>query len=242
MLKLILFDAAGTLFHPRELIGASYARIARKYGVKASTAEVSGAFRRVFRDAPGLAFDGGRSAAELSELEYQWWHNLVAACFAGLGRFTDFDSYFKELFEFFADPSNWRLMPDTEVTLTRLREQGLELGIVSNFDFRLYRLLEGLGIARHFSSITISSEAGYAKPSPEIFKIALERHRVGAAESLHVGDSEPLDIRGATAAGIASVLVSPESGMPPRFEERHARVSSIAAVLDAVVRMTNRCL
>jgi len=64
VLKVIFFDAAGTLFEPREAVGATYARIARGYGVYASAGEVHDAFRRVFGKAPGLAFGPGRSAAE----------------------------------------------------------------------------------------------------------------------------------------------------------------------------------
>ena len=104
MLKVIFFDAAGTLFEPRDPVGATYARIARGYGVDAGADQVNHAFRRVFGGAPGLAFGPGHSAAELRLLERRWWRELVAASFAGLGTFSSFDDYFDELFAFFADP------------------------------------------------------------------------------------------------------------------------------------------
>ena len=95
--------------------------------------------------------------------------------------------------------------------LTALRESGLELGVISNFDYRIYSILEALGLTRHFDSIMISSEAGYAKPAPEIFRMALQRHSLVPSQALHVGDSEALDVVGAHAAGIAAVLVDPDA-------------------------------
>lgn len=236
MLRVVFFDAAGTLFEPREQVGASYARIARKYGVDASAAQVHNAFRRVFGHAPGLAFGPGRRAAELRVLERRWWRELVAASFAGLGTFTSFDNYFEELFAFFADPANWQLDPQAAPALAQLRAEGLDLGMISNFDYRLYGILEGLELTRHFASITISSEAGYAKPAPEIFRIALAKHGAAAAEAMHVGDVEHLDIAGALDAGIQAVLLDPAAAEPLRIEGRSARAASLAAAVDAARR------
>jgi putative hydrolase of the HAD superfamily len=231
-LKAVFFDAAGTLFEPRERVGLSYARIAREYGVNARADDVSASFRRVFHKAPGLAFGPGHSAHELRRLERQWWRDLVAATFAGLGRFTDFDAYFDALFAFFADPTHWEADPEAQPTLLRLKNRGLKLAVISNFDYRLYRILDGLGLSAHFDSITISSEAGYAKPSPELFKAALKQHAVTAAEALHVGDSEHLDLAGAAAAGIAAVLI--DRSLPERLSVagQTARVASLARVAE----------
>ncbi len=214
MLRVVFFDAAGTLFHTREPAGLSYAKIARRFGVAADQSLVIESFRRAFATAPGLAFGPGHEAAQLRILEREWWYQLVMTTFAGIGDFADFEAYFAELFDFFADPANWIRDPDAPALLGAFRESGVELGVISNFDYRIYAILEALGLSRYFDSITISSEAGYAKPSPEIFRIALERHSFAAAEALHVGDSEALDVGGARAAGIAVVLVDPEAGLP----------------------------
>jgi putative hydrolase of the HAD superfamily len=233
VLKVIFFDAAGTLFEPREAVGATYARIARGYGVYASAGEVHDAFRRVFADAPGLAFGPGHSAAELRLLERRWWRELVAASFTGLGTFSSFEDYFDELFAFFADPSNWRVDPQAGLALAQLCEAGFDLGMVSNFDYRLYGIVEGLALTQHFASITISSEAGYAKPAPEIFRIALAKHGVTGAEAMHVGDVEHLDVAGALGAGIRAVLLDPGAAAPLRVEGRGARAASLADVVEA---------
>src|SRR5438552_12843026 len=106
-IKAVFFDAAGTLFETRGPVGQTYAIKARLYGVNSSTEAVDAAFRRTFRDAAPLAFGSGRKPEELRRLEREWWLDLVAKTFAGLGQFTDFAAYFNSLFEFFADPANW---------------------------------------------------------------------------------------------------------------------------------------
>ena len=250
MLRVIFFDAAGTLFHTREPAGLSYAKIARRFGIEADERVVIDSFRRAFSSAPGLAFGPGHDAARLRQLEREWWQRLVSATFAGLGEFADFDAYFDALFAFFADPANWTCDSDAPMLLTALRESGLELGVISNFDYRIYGILQALKLSRHFDSITISSEAGYAKPAPEIFRMALERHSLPAAEALHVGDSAPLDVDGARAAGIAAVLVdsdgpAPDAATPetspslkrrelPSCGERCVRVRSLGEVATAL--------
>uniref|UniRef100_A0A453QFQ0 Uncharacterized protein n=1 Tax=Aegilops tauschii subsp. strangulata TaxID=200361 RepID=A0A453QFQ0_AEGTS len=49
----------------------------------------------------------------------------------------------------------------------------VKLAVVSNFDTRLRKLLKDLNVSHLFDAIVVSSEVGYEKPAPEIFKIAL---------------------------------------------------------------------
>ncbi|MGH7878571.1 MAG: HAD-IA family hydrolase, partial [Candidatus Binataceae bacterium] len=175
---------------------------------------------------------------ELRRLEYRWWRDIVAKSFKGLGVFDDFDSCFCRLFAFYADPANWQLDPAAEATCSRLHARGLKLGLVSNFDYRLYAILEGLGLGAHFDSVTISSEAGYAKPAPEIFQLALRIHGVAGGEAIHVGDSPDLDVAGALAAGITPILLDPTCPSRCRLENRMARISTLGAVAEAIDQLS----
>ncbi len=237
MLKVVFFDAAGTLFDTRQPVGATYAEVARKYGVDAQVEDVNAAFRRVFHHTPGLAFGPGHSPAELRELERRWWYKLVAESFAGLGTFTDYDAYFEELFARFGSTSTWQIDPASLPTLHKLRERGLVLGMISNFDYRLYGILDGLGLTDQFQSITISSEAGWAKPAAEIFQAAIAKHGIAPHEALHVGDSEHLDIAGAAGVGIAGVLIDPSAAARIAIDGRVARIATLDAVLEAVEQL-----
>ncbi len=233
MIRTAYFDAAGTLFDSREPIGRTYARIARDFGVDASEDEVAASFRQVFRAADGLAFGLGHPAAELRHLEREWWRSRVASTFASLGKFRDFEGYFEALFGYFADPAHWEAFPEARGALQRLKDRGLKLGVISNFDYRLYRILDGLDLTRYFDSVSISSEVGYAKPSREIFDAALARLDSTAGDAMHIGDSEHLDFAAAESAGIVAVLVDRDRAeTAPAIAARSARISSLAQVLE----------
>ena len=205
-IQTVFFDAAGTLMRPVRPVGESYALVAGNYGKNVPAAEVSARFRACFGNAPPLAFPAAENNG-LRELERDWWKALVGHVFEPYGRFDRFDEYFADLFVYFSRADSWRLFPETEETLAALKSRGLKLAVISNFDSRLFGILEGLGVAREFESILISSHAGYAKPAPEIFRIALERHHTRPAEALHVGDSVEKDAEGARGAGIHGVLI-----------------------------------
>jgi putative hydrolase of the HAD superfamily len=233
-LRAVFFDAAGTLFTSRIPVAASYAAIARRHGVEADERRVREGFMRAFHGAPGLAFGPALAPAELRHREREWWRAVVRATFEGLGQFDNFEAWFDELFAYFADPAHWVAFAEVPELLADLRARGLTLGVVSNFDHRLYRILEGLELAGYFDSITISSEAGYAKPSPEIFRAAMRRHAIDPAVTIHVGDTEAHDVAGARAAGIAPVLVEHRPGASIAAAGGAVRVASLAQVREAI--------
>ena len=114
----------------------------------------------------------------------------------------------------------------------RLKERGYTLGVISNFDYRVYGILNGLGLGAYFDSVTISSEAGWAKPAREIFDLALGRHALAPGEAIHVGDSEHMDLAGALGAGIAAVLIDRRAPERCSINGRGARVASLSTVIE----------
>ena len=240
MLKTIFFDAAGTLFESRRPIGDSYAAVGRNFGANVSGRAVSAAFRHAFSTAQGLAFGPGRPAGEIRRLEREWWRERVAETFTDLHHFDDFDAYFNALFEFFGDPVNWVAYPDVAPALEKLKGAGLRLGVISNFDARLYRLLEGLDLARFFESVTISSEAGYAKPAAQLFEIALAKMGVAPDEAIHVGDAPHLDITGANAAGIEAILIRREEAPGPADKSKPIAAAVVSSFDEIVTRVRTR--
>lgn len=208
--RAILFDAADTLFRVRGSVGATYARIAARFGARVDPARVEERFRAVFPTMPPLAFDAA-TAEDVAALEYAWWRTLVARVFANL-TFDDFDGFFAALFAQFARGDAWELFPETRDTLATLHDRGLRLGVVSNFDGRLLQVCDELGIRAYFDAIVMSGRVGHAKPDPHIFAAALELLGVEAAAALHVGDSEREDLQGAHAAGVRAVLIRRPAG------------------------------
>jgi putative hydrolase of the HAD superfamily len=210
-MKAVLFDAGDTLFRVRGSVGDAYATVAARHGVIVTPQDIEPRFRAAFRQMPPLAFPDA-PPDQLPQREYAWWRQVVASAFSG-ERFPDFDTFFRELFEYFADAAAWALFSDTPAALARLQARGLRLGLVSNFDGRLVSICEGLGIAGAFDVIVMSGRAGYAKPDPRIFRIALASLGVTPDEALHVGDSAREDVAGAAAAGLRAVLVQRDAAV-----------------------------
>lgn len=204
-LRAVSFDAAGTLFHPTRSIGEPYADVAARHGVEVEPEGLHARFRRAFQAAPPLAFpdlDGD----ERRRREKAWWRAVVTEVFAGVA-FRDFDAYFDDLFAFFASTAAWQVDPAAAPLLRDLRAAGLRILVVSNFDARVRGVLAALDLARLVDQVTISSEAGAAKPDPEIFRVALAAAGLPPHEVLHVGDTAREDLPAARAAGLAVLLV-----------------------------------
>src|SRR5258706_7338717 len=230
-IKAIFFDAAGTLFTVNGSVGDIYARLAREHGKDVAVADLEQGFRRYFVAAPTMAFPGA-SPTQIPTLEKQWWETLVRDVFSPLGLFPRFEEYFVALFKFFARAETWKLYPETIGTLEQLKKHGLTLGVISNFDSRLFGLLDGLGIAHFFDLVVISTQVGAAKPAREIFTQALEQAGLQAAEAIHIGDSYKADIIGAQMAGLTPVLVD-RSGKTLKNTD-YAHVKSLADLLAIV--------
>jgi putative hydrolase of the HAD superfamily len=229
-IKAIFFDAAGTLIKPARRVGESYGLFAGKYGMEVSVSEISKRFRICFDSAPPLAFPGA-TAANIERLERAWWKELVRRVFEPWDGFDRFDDYFSELFTYFAQSEAWTVYPEVTETLSALKERGVILGVISNFDSRLFGILQGLGAAHWFEHIFISSRVGHAKPAREIFYTALARHDLKAAEALHVGDSEENDFQGALNAGLRGVLIDRNGDGPAHPSARIRSLKSVPSLL-----------
>jgi riboflavin kinase, archaea type len=96
---------------------------------------------------------------------------------------------------------------DVAGALDGLKREGLIVGAVSNWDARLMQLLASNGIAEHFDFVLASESAGFAKPSPHMFKRALELAGVDASQAVHAGDDLVNDVQAAQSLGIATVMV-----------------------------------
>ena len=99
------------------------------------------------------------------------------------------------------------LYDDVLPALTDLKERGIRLGLISNFDQDITALFEKLGLSPLLEVVVTSQDAGYNKPHPEIFKAALQRAGVDAAEAAYVGDQYQVDVEGANGVGMKGILL-----------------------------------
>jgi putative hydrolase of the HAD superfamily len=97
--------------------------------------------------------------------------------------------------------------PDAVPALRELRERGLRLVAVSNWDCSLPAVLERCGLGELLDGAVSSAVAGARKPDPAIFEPALELAGCAPEQAVHVGDTAAEDVVGARAAGIRPLLL-----------------------------------
>ena len=119
----------------------------------------------------------------------------------------------------------FRAFDDARPALDELREAGLRLVCVSNWDISLTEVLDRCGLGDAVDGVVTSAASGVRKPDPAIFHAALDLAGCGADEALHVGDTVAEDVAGAGAAGIRALHLDRKGG---------GDIASLAEVADAV--------
>ncbi|MFP6891593.1 MAG: HAD family hydrolase [Nitrospinota bacterium] len=116
-----------------------------------------------------------------------------------------------------------RLIASTEFSpkrlemLGRLRDGGLRIGLVSNFDNAdaAHRLLGRTGITHYLDATLISGEAGYRKPAPVLYRRIAEMLDSKPANVLFVGDNFEADVEGPHSVGMSCAWLNPKGAQPP---------------------------
>lgn len=219
----ILFDVGGTLLNvvrdPHEMAVEAVAHI----GTISVTAYAAG-IRRAVEE-----WRAARGTAEAEDLPETWVnHNRRALAIAG---FTGDIAAAAQIMEETFLRDGWELYADVPDTLAALRAAGHRLGVVSNWPATLEATLARAGIRDQFAVVIASATVGYAKPHPQIFRIAAERLGVAAQTTLYVGDSVAHDIAGAAAAGIDAVLLDRDSSQKD-YTPRIRALSDLPAFLN----------
>jgi putative hydrolase of the HAD superfamily len=104
----------------------------------------------------------------------------------------------------------FRAFPDAAPALSGLRDAGMKLVCVSNWDFSLPEVLARCGLDGALDGVVTSAETGARKPDPAIFGPALELAGCEADEALYVGDTPEEDLAAARAAGVRALLIDRE--------------------------------
>ena len=99
------------------------------------------------------------------------------------------------------------LFDDVIPTVKMLKERQFTTGLLTNIHRGINDICKELGLEPFMDFIVSSGEAGADKPDPAIFRFALERARVGPAETVHVGDQYLQDVIGARNVGITPVFI-----------------------------------
>lgn len=226
----MFFDAGETLVHPHPSFPDLLAHVLRREGHAVDPEAV--------RERAHVVFERFKRAADANELwttsperSRAFWHDVYGAFLRDLG-IEGGDGLVDRIYAEFTDLGNYRLFEDVPPVLERLGAAGLVLGVVSNFEEWLERLLEELGVLERFSVRVVSGIEGLEKPDPRIFLLATERAGVRPEESVYVGDNPEFDVGPAAAVGMRPVLID-RRGRFPGFAEavRITTMAELPAVL-----------
>ncbi|CAM3840505.1 HAD family hydrolase [Deinococcus frigens] len=100
------------------------------------------------------------------------------------------------------------LMPHAHDVLSELCGRGVLLGIVTNgWEVKQWQTLDGLELMGRVDDVVISKAVGLSKPDPAIYRLALDRLGVAAADTWFVGDSPRNDVSGPQAAGLRAAFL-----------------------------------
>lgn len=206
MIQAITFDVTHTLIHcPR--LGEIYAEVLGRHGVEVAPAEAQRLIGEVWRELACSADPSRDRFSAHPEGPRGWWQRFLERFCEHLEAPPPSRFAASELFHRFGSGEAWEVYPEAPGVLDALRDRGLRLGVISNWDTRLPEVLRQLDLARRFDAVVYSSAVGVEKPDFRIFRRALRELGVEARAALHVGDHRLEDVEGAIAAGMRALLL-----------------------------------
>jgi len=227
--RAVFFDAGETLVHPHPSFPELMSEVLRREGHHVDPAFLLQRVH-VVSDRFSRAADENELWTTSPEKSRAFWLSVYEIFLGECGLPTD-DGLAEKLYAEFTDLANYGLFEDVPEALERLHGAGLTLGVVSNFEEWLERLLDALGVARFFDVRVISGVEGIEKPDPRIFELALDRAGVQAGESAHVGDSPVFDVDPARALGMFPVLIDRRGRYPNAPGTRITSMAELPEVL-----------
>lgn len=124
-------------------------------------------------------------------------------CFEMLFKQKFDDKTYNKILEIFT--TNWQPYPPMLELVKKIKATGkYKLGVLSNSDPLNSPIFRSKGLYDLFDAVTLSHEVGYAKPEPEIYKIALKKLGIPKKETIFIDDLMPC-IEGAKKIGLNGI-------------------------------------
>ncbi len=231
-IRAVFFDAGETLVAPHPSFHELFARVMRREGLDVSGAEAERALQAGIPSIVEVLERTGNDTWSTSrEVSRQFWRSIYSTAFDELGIDDSHGRLFEALYQRFRQHDSYRLFPDALPALYGLREAGLVLGVISNWEEWLESLLVTMEVAELFDVIVVSGRVGIEKPDARIFHLALEQAGVEPAEAVYVGDHPKLDVEASEAVGMVPVLVDRRGRHPEHPGTRITELGELPRVI-----------
>lgn len=193
-LKAIFLDAEGTFLKIKPSVGEIYAKIWEDWNYFLDSHYIQEKFKKAYQKIFKKNFLQKWDTQKCKSA----WKEVFKLTFDFLelenGDVFFLEKAFEKAYNFFATKECVEIVSGFWEFLFWVKKRGLKLGIISNWDNRLYGILKEYQILNQFKGIFLGCEVSYFKPHPQIFKTALENFKVTPQESLMIGDSLEEDI------------------------------------------------
>ena len=213
MSKVLFWDFDGTLVHPNESFRDSLCATFSSAG-KYLPPEQARAFLQTACSwyHPEEVYPHRTGSA--------WWDTLFAKChpfYAAQGfsppQYASLDAEFRTRI---CSPEHYTLYEDALSTLEACSSLGYTHYLLSNNFPELTGILRAFGLEAYFAGVILSSQVGYEKPHPALFRHALQL----AGHPTHcymIGDNPVADVQGANSVGMPAFLVHRSTSFPADF-------------------------
>jgi putative hydrolase of the HAD superfamily len=199
--RAVFFDVDFTLIHPGPMFqGEGYRRFCEKHGVGSCDPS---AFSAAVSSASSLLHDSDDQVYDPAFFLRYIRH--IIERMGGTG--SAIDRCAEEIYREWAACHHFELYDDVLPALGALHAGGLKLGLISNTHRSLESFQSHFDLDGLISVAVSSSEHGFNKPHPSIFRTALRLMAVPPDAAVMVGDSFLHDIEGARAVGMRGVLL-----------------------------------
>ena len=200
-IEAVFFDVGDTLLFDDPPVDVRVQRTLGAIGIDIQASRLSPAMRMVETYVLGQYILGNDTASEeiMRESARIICHDLDIPDFAD-SKWSEFrDTYLSMPFSRILHPMAIDLIAD-------IKCKGTKVGVISDWDESLPKILEGVHLLQLFDSLSISHFVGVTKPHPDIFLDALQKTGVQPDRALHVGDFYELDVAGAQSVGMRAIL------------------------------------
>lgn len=133
---------------------------------------------------------------------------------------------------------SYQIEENATSTIEKLKNCGLKIGIISNagsYD-SVCGELEKANLLDYVDVVIVSQAVIWKKPSPQIFRIALDMVGVEPSEAVHVGDDPIADIEGAKRAGLWTIQkLKKDTEISPFADFVIKKISEIPEVIEKIM-------
>lgn len=237
-IRAVFFDVGGTLLRPAYDLAAVIEQEAAVDALRIDPGTLAGvpslvSTRLAERARSGRPFTFPAGASEA------FWTGIYAEVLRASGPPDRVAPVARRIYDRLASPRSYACYRDTLPALRDLAGRGYALGVISNWESWLHRLLDQAALRPLLAQVIVSAAVEIEKPDPRIFRLAVDATGLRPGQIAYVGDNPLVDAAAARDAGLVPILVrrddaAPAAGGPADAFRVVTNLTGLGVLLDGV--------